>query len=76
MTIDHTPQCDKITCKAFGMDRQAVPVSGTGHARLLQEASQTMCTMMTSVQQKPLMHPRAEIQTSEKTIEDSEQTND
>ena len=32
MTIEHTPQCDKITCKAFGMNRQAVPVSGTGHA--------------------------------------------
>ena len=27
MTIEHTPQCDKITCKAFGTDRQAVPVS-------------------------------------------------
>ena len=32
MTIKHTPQCDKITRKAFGMNRQAVPVSGTGHA--------------------------------------------
>ena len=32
MTIEHAPQCDKITCKAFGMNRQAVPVSGTGHA--------------------------------------------
>ena len=32
MTIEHTPQCDKITCKAFGMNRQAVPVSGAGHA--------------------------------------------
>ena len=32
MTIEHTPQCDKITCKAFRMNRQAVPVSGTGHA--------------------------------------------
>ena len=32
MTIKHTPQCDKITCKAFGMNRQAVPVSGAGHA--------------------------------------------
>ena len=32
MTIEHTPKCDKITCKAFGMNRQAVPVSGTGHA--------------------------------------------
>ena len=32
MTIEHTPQCDKITCKAFDMNRQAVPVSGTGHA--------------------------------------------
>ena len=32
MTIEHTPQCDKITRKAFGMDCQAVPVSGTGHA--------------------------------------------
>ena len=32
MTIEHTPQCDKITCKAFGMNRQAVRVSGTGHA--------------------------------------------
>ena len=32
MTIEHTPQCDKITCNAFGMNRQAVPVSGTGHA--------------------------------------------
>ena len=32
MTIEHTPQCDKITCKAFGMNPQAVPVSGTGHA--------------------------------------------
>ena len=32
MTIEHTPQCDKITRKAFGMNRQAVPVSGTGHA--------------------------------------------
>ena len=32
MTIEHTPQCDKITCKAFGMNRQAVPVSGTGDA--------------------------------------------
>ena len=32
MTIEHTPQCDKITCKAFGMNCQAVPVSGTGHA--------------------------------------------
>ena len=30
MTIEHTPQCDKITCEAFGMNRQAVPVSGTG----------------------------------------------
>ena len=27
MTIEHTPQCDKITRKAFGMNRQAVPVS-------------------------------------------------
>ena len=25
MTIEHTPQCDKITCKAFGMNHQAVP---------------------------------------------------
>ena len=32
MTIEHTPQCDKITRKAVGMNRQAVPVSGTGHA--------------------------------------------
>ena len=32
MTIEHTPQCDKITCKAFGVNRQAVPVSGTGRA--------------------------------------------
>ena len=32
MTIEHTPQCDKITCKAFSMNRQAVPVSGAGHA--------------------------------------------
>ena len=32
MTIEHTPQCHKITCKAFGMNRQAVPVSGAGHA--------------------------------------------
>ena len=32
MTIEHTPQCHKITCKALGMNRQAVPVSGTGHA--------------------------------------------
>ena len=32
MTIEHTPRCDKITCKAFGMNRQAVPVSGVGHA--------------------------------------------
>ena len=32
MTIEHTPQCDKITCKAFGMNRQGVPVSGTRHA--------------------------------------------
>ena len=32
MTIEHTPQCDKITRKAFGMNRQAVPVSDTGHA--------------------------------------------
>ena len=32
MTVEHTPQCDKITCKAFGMNRQAVPVSGTRHA--------------------------------------------
>ena len=31
-TSTYTPQCDKITCKAFGMNRQAVPVSGTGHA--------------------------------------------
>ena len=29
MTIEHTPQCDKITCKAFGMNRQAVPVYRT-----------------------------------------------
>ena len=32
MTIGDTPQRDKITCKAFGVNRQAVPVSGTGHA--------------------------------------------
>ena len=32
MTVEHTPQCDKITRRAFGMNRQAVPVSGTGHA--------------------------------------------
>ena len=32
MTIEQTPQCDKITCKAFGVNRQAVPVSGAGHA--------------------------------------------
>ena len=32
MTIKHTPQCDKIACKALGMNRQAVPLSGTGHA--------------------------------------------
>ena len=32
MTMEHTPQCDKITCKAFGMNRQAIPVSGAGHA--------------------------------------------
>ena len=32
MTMEHTPQCDKITCKVFGMNRQAVPVSGAGHA--------------------------------------------
>ena len=24
MTIEHTPQCDQITCKAFGMNRQGV----------------------------------------------------
>ena len=32
MTIEHTLQCDKITCKAFGMNCQAVPVSGARHA--------------------------------------------
>ena len=32
MTIEHTPQCDKITCKAFGMIRQPIPVSSSGHA--------------------------------------------
>ena len=32
MTIEHKPQCDKITCEAFGINHQAVPVSGTGHA--------------------------------------------
>ena len=32
MTIEHNPQCDKISCKASGMNRQAVSVSGTGRA--------------------------------------------
>ena len=32
MTMQRTPQCDKITCKAFGMGRETVPVSGPGHA--------------------------------------------
>ena len=32
MTIEHTPQCDKTRGKAFGVHRQAVPVSGAGHA--------------------------------------------
>ena len=32
MTIEHTTQYDKITCKAFGMNCQAVPVSGAEHA--------------------------------------------
>ena len=32
MTIEHTPQCDKITCKAFGMIRQPIPVSSSGQA--------------------------------------------
>ena len=30
-TIANTPQCNKITCEAFGMRRPQVPVSGTGH---------------------------------------------
>ena len=34
ITIEHTPQCDKITCKAFGMNRQPIPVSHSGHALL------------------------------------------
>ena len=32
MTIEHTPQCDKITRKAFGMIRQPIPVSSSGSA--------------------------------------------
>ena len=34
MTTEHTPQCDKITRKAFGMIRQPIPVSSSGHALL------------------------------------------
>ena len=32
MTIEHTPQCDKITCQASGMYKQPVPISSSGHA--------------------------------------------
>ena len=76
MTIEHTPQCDKITCKAFGMNRQAVPVSGTGHAlvdlagvarvkhmeKLLTRASPTMSmTMITASNFPPGISPRAKL---------------
>ena len=32
MIIERAPQCDKITCEAFGPRRQPVPASGAGHA--------------------------------------------
>ena len=31
MTIEHTPQYNKITCQAFGMYKQPVPISSSGH---------------------------------------------
>ena len=34
MTIEYTPQYDKITCKAFGMIRQPIPDSSSGHAMI------------------------------------------
>ena len=33
ITSEHTPQCDKITCAAFAMIRQPIPVSSGGHAK-------------------------------------------
>ena len=69
MTIEHTPQCDKITRKALGMNRQAEPVSGTGYAlvdlagvarvkahgeiAIKARASPTTSTMMTTASSFP-----------------------
>jgi hypothetical protein len=31
MTFEHTPECDYLTCKAFGMHRHPLPISNTNH---------------------------------------------
>ena len=60
MTRERTPQCDKITCQAFGMYKQPVPISSSGHAMFDLAAFCNITTAASAVDDgttKPLAQP-------------------